>query len=187
MSAITPMPQQPHADPTAEAVADQGRRPLFVDALNVAYWCGQPASLRLPITLIAGLLAAGHDARLCFDASARHQLNDDEHYRRLIMLDALAFEVPSGIPADRVLLRQANARHGAILSRDRFRDHRRRYRRLIDDPSRLFAGYIRNDRLLLPTLALDLPLPATTGQAWALLPTDAAMAARLRDSGSGLA
>ncbi|WP_022978359.1 NYN domain-containing protein [Nevskia ramosa] len=155
---------------------DGGQRPLFVDALNVAYWCGQPPSLRLPITLIAGLLAAGHDALLCFDASARYQLKvDAAAYAKLIQLDGLAFEVPSGIPADRVLLKQANAANGAILSRDHFRNHRRRYRRLIDDPARVIAGYVRNDRLLLPALALDLPLPATTEQAWALLPiTDTA-------------
>lgn len=150
---------------------DNGPRPLLVDALNVAYWCGQPPSLRLPITLIAGLLAAGHEARLCFDASARHQLRDDAgHYLLLIGRDALAFEVPSGIPADRVLLRQATARNGIVVSRDRFRDHRRRHRRLIDDPARLIAGHVHDDRLLLPALALDLALPPTTAEAWALLP-----------------
>lgn len=163
----------PHLPSGLETVPcpDGGRRPLFVDALNVAYWCGQPPSLRLPITLIAGLQAAGHDALLCFDASARYRLKDDaEAYARLIQLDGLAFEVPSGIPADRVLLKKANASNGAILSRDHFRDHRRRYRRLIDDPARVLAGHVGNDRLLLPALALDLPLPATTEQAWALLP-----------------
>ncbi|WP_295678932.1 hypothetical protein [uncultured Nevskia sp.] len=159
------------SDPETVPHIDDGRRSLFVDALNIAYWCGQPPSLRLPITLIAGLLAAGHDAVLCFDASARYQLKDDaEAYAQLIQHDGLAFEVPSGIPADRVLLKKANASHGAILSRDHFRNHRRRYRRLIDDPARILAGYVRNDRLLLPALALDLPLPATTELAWALLP-----------------
>lgn len=162
-----PMMSQPKDAP----LADGGRRSLFVDALNVAYWCGQPPSLRLPVTLIAGLLAAGHDAVLCFDASARYQLKDDaQAYAQLIQLDGLAFEVPSGIPADRILLKKANASNGAILSRDHFRNHRRRYRRLIDDPARVIAGYVRNDRLLLPALALDLPLPATTEQAWSLLP-----------------
>lgn len=159
-----PLPSSPNAVP----FTDDGQRPLFVDALNVAYWCGQPPSLRVPIALITGLLAAGHEAVLCFDASARYQLKDDaEHYQRLIQLDGIAFEVPSGIPADRILLRQANARGGIILSRDRFRDHRRRYRRLIDDPARVLAGQVRNDRLLLPALALDLPLPASTEQALA--------------------
>ncbi len=169
------MQQPPPSDPKAETLAADDGRPLFVDASNVAYWCGQPPSLRLPIALIAGLLAAGHEAVLCFDASARHQLQDDaEYYERLIRLDRLAVEVPSGIPADRVLLRKANARNGAILSRDRFRDHRRRYRRLIDDPARVLAGQVRDDRLLLPALALDLPLPATTERAWALLAVAAA-------------
>ncbi len=164
------IPQLPSGPETVPCL-DGGRRSLFVDALNVAYWCGQPPSLRLPITLIAGLLAAGHDALLCFDASARYQLKDDaEAYARLIELDRLALEVPSGIPADRVLLKKANTSNGAILSRDHFRNHRRRYRRLIDDPARVIAGYVRNDRLLLPALALDLPLPATTELAWALLP-----------------
>lgn len=165
------MPMSPLYGPETVSLANDIRRPFWIDALNVAYWCGQPPSLRLPITLIAGLLAAGHEALLCFDASARYQLKDDaEAYAQLIQPEGLAFEVPSGIPADRVLLKKANASHGVILSRDHFRNHRRRYRRLIDDPARVIAGYVRNDRLLLPALALDLPLPATTELAWALLP-----------------
>lgn len=140
---------------------------LFIDALNVAYWCGKPASLRVPIALLAQLLIQGRSARLCFDASAPYQLQHEAGlYARLKQQQRYLIEVPSGIPADRVMLKQATSSGASILSRDRFRDHRRRYRRLIDDPARLISGHIQNDRLLVPALALDASLPPSIEAAW---------------------
>ncbi|GAC1629209.1 MAG: hypothetical protein NVS9B10_20080 [Nevskia sp.] len=158
-------------------------RPVYIDALNTAYWCSNPPSLRLPLTLLAALLAEGREATLYFDASARYRLRPDEtaRYAQLLRHARRAIEVPSGRPADRVLLQQARAADAAILSRDRFRDHRRRFRRLIDDPARLFAGTVHDDRVHIPALALAIPLPATVDAAWArleaLLVLDAGQAA----------
>ena len=44
--------------------------PVWVDALNLGYWCGAPPSLRIPLTALQGLLAQGRPATLVFDASA---------------------------------------------------------------------------------------------------------------------
>lgn len=143
---------------------------VLIDALNLAHWCGRPASLRVPLALLPALLARGDQPMLCFDASARYQLQHEaEVYAELLAQPSLAFEVRSGIPADRVLLQQARKTGAAIISRDRFRDHRRRYRKLIDDPLRLQAGYVSNDRVVVPGLLLDAALPATATQAWVLV------------------
>lgn len=145
-------------------------RPLFIDALNLAYWCGEPPSLRVPLSVMAHLLAAGDEAVLYFDASARYRLGSEASlYARLLQHSGHVIEVPSGKVADGVMLRQATARGACILSKDKYRDHRRRYRRLIDDPARLFSGTVEGDRLLVPALALELRLPASVHEAWASL------------------
>jgi hypothetical protein len=140
---------------------------LFIDALNLAYWCGRTPSLRVPLALARQVLQQGHRAALYFDASARHRLADEsEWYAELLRYPEFCIGVAKGIPADRELLKQAN-RHGAcIVSRDRFRDHRKRYRRLIDDPARLCTGIVSNERLLIPTLGIDIALPASVAAAW---------------------
>jgi len=143
---------------------------LLIDALNVAYWCGTPPSLRLPLTLLAGARAAGHDAELVFDASAPYRLAAEaDLYRALLQLPSRVTVVPSGRSADGVLLRQARLGGGSVISNDRYRDHRRRYRTLIDDPARLLSGSVRDDRIEVQALALLLPLPATALQALAAL------------------
>lgn len=145
-------------------------RRIFIDALNVAYWCGTPPSLRFPLALLTHLLAHGHETILYFDASARHRLGDEAGlYALLMRLPGLAVEVPSGRSADRGMLRQATSAGGCVISRDRYRDHRTRYRKLIDDPNRLIPGTVAEDRLRLPLLSLDVPLPASTQEAYAQL------------------
>jgi hypothetical protein len=134
-------------------------RPVFIDALNVAYWIGDPPSLRVPIALIRHLLAAGHHAVLYFDASARYRLRDEGALYEALLKDSQhCVEVPSGKPADRVLLRDAAAKGACVVSRDKFRDHRRRRRKLIDDPARLISGTVSNNRVLVPALGLDVAL-----------------------------
>lgn len=154
--------------PAAEPQPEPDTRRILIDALNVAYWCGKPPSLRLPIGLLGGLLAQGHQALLYFDASAHYQLpHEAELYQRLIQQQpAHCIEVPSGRTADGVMLRHATASGACIVSRDRYRDYRSRYRKLIDDPARLLPGAVANDRLLVPALALDAALPATAVTAW---------------------
>ncbi|HSW14649.1 MAG TPA: hypothetical protein VLI06_17525, partial [Solimonas sp.] len=150
-----------------EAPPAPGPRRVCIDALNLAYWCGEPPSLRMPMTAMAHLLAGGHQALLYFDASARYRLGDEaELYGQLIRHSRHCIEVPSGRAADSVMLRQATADGACILSRDKYRDHRRRYRRLIDDPLRLIPGEVEADRLRVPGLGMDVALAATVGEAW---------------------
>lgn len=139
---------------------------ILIDALNLAYWCGDPPSLRLSLALLTRLLADGRHAQLVFDASARHRLGDEAQlYVRLLEYPAQILEVPSGQPADRAILRRATASGACVVSRDKYRDHRRRYRRLIDDPARLLGGVVENDRVQLPGLGLDFMLPPSTQEA----------------------
>lgn len=155
---------------TPEARLPPTARPVIIDALNVAYWCGSPPSLRLPLALLVPLIARGQPVQLYFDASAPYRLAGEAGlYAQLRRYPGHCIEVPSGRPADRVLLRQARITEGCILSRDRYRDHRRRFRRLIDDPTRLLAGGVAEGRLRVPALALDVALPASAGEAWQLL------------------
>jgi len=144
---------------------------LSIDALNIAYWCGSPPGLRLPIALLCGAIAAGHQAELIFDASTRYQLPDDAALYAALLRDApqIVIEVASGRTADALLLRHARATGGSLISNDRYRDHRRRFRKLIDDPARLLPGFVRDDRIYVPALALEVPLPASSMLAWAEL------------------
>ena len=164
------MPAQDLDTITAEGVSvaasaqPDGARLVLVDAMNLAYWCDRPPSLRLPLAVFAALRARGQPVQLIFDASARRRLGDEAaDYLRLLEGFEPISEVPSGRPADRELLRQARAQDALLLSRDRFRDHRRRYRKLIDDPSRVFGGFVADDCIHIPTLALQVPLPPTLG------------------------
>lgn len=155
---------------SVEALAANGPRRILVDALNVAYWCGSPPSLRLPITLMAALLASGYQTLQYFDASARYQLRHESDLYLQLMQQPLYFtEVPSGRTADKAMLRHATSTGACIVSRDRYRDYRSRYRKLIDDSTRLISGTVSRDRLLIPALDLDVPLPASADAAWNLL------------------
>lgn len=147
-----------------------GARPILVDALNVAYWCGAPPSLRLPLTLMVHLLAGGYPALLYLDASARYRLQGEaDVYAHLMGHPRHVVEVMSGRTADGAMLRHATSSGACIVSRDRFRDHRRRYRKLIDDPARLMPGAVAQDRLLVPSLGIDASLPASAHEAWTRL------------------
>ncbi len=140
---------------------------FLIDALNVAYWCGNPPTLRVPLALTAQLLADGHRALMVFDASARHQLkHEHDPYAQLIQHHNHCIEAPSGRSADGVLLRLARLNGACIVSRDHYRDHRRRYRKLIDDPSRLMPGFVKDGQLVVPALALNAELPASAAAAW---------------------
>jgi len=160
---------------------------LFIDALNVAYWCGNPPSLRVPMTLLAHRLELQQPAILYFDASAPHRLAKDEAdlYAQLRQSSGHVVEVPSGVPADRVLLQHARSAGACILSRDKFGDHRRRFRKLIDDPTRMFTGYVRDNRVQVPVCALDIPLAVTADAAWVQLQRLIARAGDALDDGTG--
>lgn len=148
-----------------EASSPAPRR-VLIDALNLAYWCGPPPSLRLPLALMTQLLAEGAEALLVFDAGARHQLpHEAAHYAELMQHPHHCIEVSSGRTADGVLLRLARANGAGIVSRDHYGDHRRRYRKLIDDPTRLLPGFVKDEQLHLPNLDLRLPLPPSASAA----------------------
>lgn len=168
------MPQpntKPEADAGAPAagVAAPGVAGLLIDAMNLAYWCGAPPSLRVPLSLLAYCVGAGINARLYFDASAVHRLPVDERdlYGRLLREHAgRAGEVPSGRSADGVMLRDARRSGTCIISRDRYRDHRRRYRKLIDDPTRLLPGHVAADLIHVAALDLHATLASSAAAAW---------------------
>lgn len=158
--------------------SDASQRLVFIDALNVAYWCGMPPSLRLPLVLMQRLLADGDDAALYFDASARHALRHEaDLYQQLLQYPQHCIEVPSGRTADGVMLRYARIRDACIVSRDRYRDYRSRFRKLIDDPTRLLPGYVADDQVQVPGLALTAPLAMTAELAWQQLQPSLADAA----------
>ena len=152
----------------AEDLEASDQRVFIIDGLNLAYWCGSPPALRIPLSLLASLLEAGHAARAIFDASARYQLRAELGcYEQLLNCSQLAIEVPSGQPADRELIKQARACGGAIISRDKFRDHRKKFRKLIDDPERLLSGRVFNELLELPALGPGVPLEPSANKALA--------------------
>jgi len=143
---------------------------ILIDALNAAWWCGSPPSLRIPVGLLVAFLSRGDRAWLYFDASAPHQLTHESgEYAGLLLWKDHVVQVPGGTPADRLLLRHARDRSARIVSRDRFGDHRKRFRRLIDDPSRVFAGCVEADTLRVPGLGLVAPLPASSAAALGFL------------------
>ena len=140
----------------------------LLDALNIAWWCGAPPSLRLPLAAADALLAAGRTPRLVFDASAPYQLPEAEGpvYEAGLSRGSGVLQVPSGETADRFLLEAAKAGGGCIVSRDRFRDHRRGYKSIVRNPLRRLDGFVSEDRLRLPVLELDVALPPTAEAAW---------------------
>lgn len=143
---------------------------LFLDGLNLAYWRGNPPSLRLPLTLMPALMARGHAPRLFFDASAPHRLGEEAVlYAELLRHPRWFVEARAGIPADRLLLRQARDHGASILSRDHYQDHRRRHRRLIDAPGRVLGGWADAQSIRVPALDLELPLPDSAQAAWTAL------------------
>lgn len=151
----------------AAAETTSASREILIDALNLAWWCGDPPSLRLPLALMAGLLRRGDAAVLFFDASARHRVGGESAlYVQLLHYPRHCIEVRSGRRADGEMLRRARGRGGCIVSRDRFRDYRSRYRRLIDDPARVLEGFVETDRINVPGLAMSTPLPASASLAW---------------------
>lgn len=155
-----------HAARSEAAIAIEPRR-FLIDALNVAYWCGNPPSLRVPLTLMQQLVVDGQAALLYFDASARYRLKaEGDLYAALVRHSAHFIEVASGRSADEVLLKHARASGACLISRDKYADHRKRYRKLIDDPTRLMTGWVKDGRVQLPSLAIDAPLAASAQAAW---------------------
>jgi len=151
-------------------VTSRNRPPInifYIDALNVAYWFGAPPILRIPLSLLSGLLAAGYKAQLVFDASAPHQLADSNPiYSELLKHSAYCLQVPSGHSADSYLLQQARQHNGCIISRDRFKEYHKQYRSIIHRPERLISGFVDNDQIILPTVDFSALLSSSDSAAW---------------------
>lgn len=143
-------------------------RPVMIDGLNVAWWCGTPPTLRLPLTLILALYEQGRTACMVFDASAPYQLPEAERelYAELAQHTSCCVQVPSGQDADVHMLKQARDTHACIVTRDQFRDHRRKYRSLIKDTARILRGDVAENVLRVPALDIAAPLPDLPRQAW---------------------
>lgn len=140
--------------------------PLLIDGLNVAYWGGPPPTLRLPFSLFHALRQRGDSVLLVFDASTVHRCPAAEvaaYLQALVTLPDVV-QVPSGQSADRWLLRRATQTGGRIISRDHFADHRRRHRRLIDDPTRRLEGFVQGENLHLPALEVVVRAPEIQGR-----------------------
>lgn len=133
-----------------------------LDGLNLAYWAGLPPSLRVPLGLMAALLARGDRPFVVFDASARYQLPPDEQpsYANLLQ-SSWATEVPSGDSADGHLLKLAVDAGACVISRDRFREFRRKYRAVTRNPDRELDGTVHDDQIFVPGADLVAVLPAS--------------------------
>jgi hypothetical protein len=151
-----------------KSTTEASRPPVVIDAMNLAYWCGPPPSLRLPLGIAAALIEAGHAVQLVFDASAPHRLAHEQAlYSALRTCASIAIEVPRGRRADGEILRRARSNTACVLSRDHFADYRARYRRLIDDPARRFGGVVDADTIHVAALGIVTPLPDSAAAAWA--------------------
>ena len=133
-----------------------------LDGMNLAYWAGLPPSLRVPLGLMAALLARGDRPFAVFDANARYQLPPDEQPCYAVLLQSpLATEVPSGDSADGHLLKLAVDAAACVISRDRFREFRRKYRSVTRNPYRRLDGTVRDDQIFVPGAHLVASLPAS--------------------------
>lgn len=131
-----------------------------LDGMNLAYWAGLPPSLRVPLGLMAALLARGERPFAVFDASARYQLppNEQPCYAALLQ-SPWATEVPSGDSADGHLLKLAVDAGACVISRDRFREFRRKYRAVTRNPDRKLDGTVHDDQIFVPGADLVASLP----------------------------
>lgn len=140
---------------------------VAIDALNLAYWAGRLPTLRVALAVAAALVERGDRPVMFLDATIRHRYPHEAAAAAALGAGGEGIVVaPGGVPADRLLLRHARDHDGVILSRDHFRDHRRRFRRLIDDPVRRVEGCVASDRVRVPALAIDAPLPISADAAW---------------------
>ncbi len=142
---------------------------LLLDGLNIAWWCGSPPSLRLPLSLWLGLSGQGRRATVVFDASTPYQLPAAERdiYAAWLADGTGIVQVASGQSADAWLLQAALQGGGAVISRDRFREYRRACRSVVRNPARRLDGFVAEDRIQVPALGQVVPLHPDAMQAWA--------------------
>lgn len=116
----------------APTVGDAGRRNdatlVLVDGSNVANAVkrgGKPSLDNIRIVR-EELERRGFRPMVFVDASLRHQIpeSESETFRQWEHAGMLS-QAPAGVPADLALLQHADARGAAILTNDRFLDHRR--------------------------------------------------------------
>lgn len=99
-------------------------RVAVVDGSNVAY-NGEAGPPRLSnITRMCDKLTGeGYEPIVLVDAALRHQIDDAARYEELVH-DGHIRQAPAGTDADYFILSLAREMDGAIVSNDRFKDHR---------------------------------------------------------------
>lgn len=138
-----------------------------LDGLNLAYWAGLPPTLRVPLGVMAALLERGDRPHAVFDASTQYQLPPDEQLCYAALLESpFATQVPSGESADGYLLAMAVNAGACVISRDRFREFRRKYRAVTRNPNRRLDGTVRDDQIFVPGADLVADLPVSAEQRW---------------------
>ena len=140
---------------------------LIIDGLNVCRWNkrdnGKP-DLVILMTLLVKVAKKGYDFFCFFDANTPHVLNGNRSevnygvYKELIENHQKKFgEVPGRIRADDFILKAADTKKASIVSNDQFRDYITQYLWLRDD-NRLLKGMVANEKLLIPSLGLEVPM-----------------------------
>lgn len=99
-------------------------RVAVVDGSNVAY-NGEAGPPRLAnITRMCEKLTdEGYEPIVLVDAALRHQIDDTDRYEKLVHGGRIR-QAPAGTDADYFILSLAREMDGAIVSNDRFKDHR---------------------------------------------------------------
>ena len=126
---------------------------IIIDGSNVMYWRNGEPNLQPVREVIAELKKHGLKPGVVFDANAGHVLEGEFRSDKWFE-DALdlpkhhAMLVPSGMPADPVILGAARDFGGRVVSNDRFRDWVSDYPE-ISKPGHVIRGGFRSGRLWL--------------------------------------
>ena len=107
---------------TTQSGSTETTRTVIVDGSNVAHSSEGDVALLSNIELVRKKLAEeGYEAVVLADAALRHQIDQPEHFERLVE-DGTIRQAPAGTDADYFILSFARELEADIVSNDRFRD-----------------------------------------------------------------
>jgi tetratricopeptide (TPR) repeat protein len=122
-------------------------------------------SLALLLSLLVGLLENDFSFLCFFDANTRHKLRESSGDEFSNLIEYLTsnhsdhfVEVPGGTEADEFILETANTTGESIISNDRYRDRSDQYNWIEKSPDRLLKGTLVNNRIMIPSMHLDVAL-----------------------------
>ena len=100
---------------------------IIIDGSNVMHWGGGAADLALVRAVVAQLAARGLTPLVWFDANAGYLVSDrymgpDRLARALSVASRQVFVAPKGVPADPLVLKDAEALGARVVTNDRYRD-----------------------------------------------------------------